>query len=116
MKYLLAVPALVLFNIGCATGQQGVAPSPPAIEDTFFEEPYETERPSPPKAEEPATDTTSGTSRHEPPPPPPEPEPQAPLLPAEDGVPSIETQIQQCTEQTGLPDECRSKIQDGIVE
>ncbi|NYH51394.1 hypothetical protein HNR06_000983 [Nocardiopsis arvandica] len=33
-----------------------------------------------------------------------------------EGVPSVEEQIQQCIEQTGLPEECRNKIEHGVVE
>jgi DNA-directed RNA polymerase sigma subunit (sigma70/sigma32) len=41
-----------------------------------------------------------------------EPEPAPP--PADDGIPSIDEQIAQCVEQTGLPQECEDKIRHGI--
>lgn len=108
MRRLLTSLVLATLTLGCANTEP--PPDPEPIE--FFQSPASTERPEPPDtAEHTATATADGDTVHQPPPPPPPPAP-----PANDGVPSIEEQIQQCIAQTGLTQACRDKIEHGIVE
>ncbi|MDE3722849.1 hypothetical protein PWG71_15780 [Nocardiopsis sp. N85] len=105
MRRLLATlaPVFALAATGCAG--EPPPPEPEAVE--FFESPQTAEPPERPTGDE-YTATADGNVIVLP------PEPDPPV--ADDGVPSIEEQIRQCTEQTGHPEECRDKIEYGIVD
>lgn len=105
---VLTVLALFAVSCGAAEGPDEPGSAPPATEEDFFQSP----EPKPPREsrepQRPVTDSATGRARQEPEvPPPPE---------AGDEVPSIEEQIRQCIEQTGLPEACRDKIEHGIIE
>ncbi|MFD6952959.1 MULTISPECIES: hypothetical protein [unclassified Nocardiopsis] len=118
MRVLLFAMMLTLLTAGCSSGADGeTTPAPEQRPEEFF---TQSESPPAPKTRPesmpPATATATGKSRYEPPSAPstPAPEPEAPDV--TEGVPSVEEQIQQCIEQTGLSEECRNKIEHGIVE